>query len=468
MNFKKFLPLAISFVTNKAEPARVMVQCRTLVDKSAVTRKTIDGVEHVIITSKTLPDNIVMNGGLYPVDEVNKSFKSLERTLAPVEHPKVGDQYISANDPVAINSFYAGAYNQNVRREGGTILIDKVINVAEAMKSERGKRLLDRINELETNANPRPIHTSVGVFLQREELPEMQVNAAGQEYTWIARNMVFDHDAILLDSVAAAQPHQGVGMAVNSKGDKFSVESVEYTSTKKDKKMKVNADGMTHSDIRDALCRAICQPPYDGDWVVDVYDSTFVFASDEQYFSVAYEISDGQAKIVGIPQEVERSVTYVPVTNHQQEVDPMKEVIVNALKKAGIEVNGLSDEALLSEYNKLTLKANQTDDTSAKPTTDSKASDASVADSLAAIAKRLDGLEGKFNSADELKVNELANTVVNSGKYPGVTLDDAKKLSVNALTSMAAACTPAFGIPLTVVNSTGNSGDANKPVEMPE
>lgn len=218
--------------TNRSEnPARVMIQCRTAVNRDAVRRQSIDGVEHIIVSSATLPDDVVMNGGLYPADEIAKSFETLELTLAPVEHPQIDGQFISANDPRAIHDFHAGAFNMNVRREDGRVWIDKFINVAEARKTDRGKRLLDRIDELENNDNPRSIHTSVGVFVTPDELPEPKTNAEGDEYTWVARDMIFDHDAILLDSVGAAQPHQGVGVAVNRKGeecrvDQFTVNAV--------------------------------------------------------------------------------------------------------------------------------------------------------------------------------------------------------------------------------------------------
>lgn len=213
------------FQTNSSQnPARVMIQCRTAVNRDAVRRESIDGVEHIIVSSATLPDDVVMNGGLYPAEEIAKSFESLDLTLAPIEHPQINGQFISANDPRAIHDFHAGAFNMNVRREDGRVWVDKYINVAEAMKTDRGKRLLDRIDELENNENPRPIHTSVGVFVLPEELDEPQTNAAGDEFTWIAREMVFDHDAILLDSVGAAQPHQGVGVAVNRKGEECRVD----------------------------------------------------------------------------------------------------------------------------------------------------------------------------------------------------------------------------------------------------
>ncbi|MCK5613709.1 hypothetical protein KAR91_68225, partial [Candidatus Pacearchaeota archaeon] len=125
---------------------RKLIFCTTIVNASNIRRESRDGVEHIIITSFTLPPDIVMNRGLYPAEEVAKSFKTLERTLAPIEHPEVNGQFMSASDPFAINNFYGGAWNENVEKiEDGRIKVDKVINVQEALKSEKGKRLLDRV-----------------------------------------------------------------------------------------------------------------------------------------------------------------------------------------------------------------------------------------------------------------------------------------------------------------------------------
>lgn len=216
---------------NTQAKTKKMIQCVSRVNQNAITKQLVDGIEYIVVSSYTLPDDIVMNDILYPADEIEKSYKSLERTLAPVEHPvnSLGE-FISATDPFAINNFYAGAYNVNVSRENGRVHVEKHICVPEALKTDRGKRLLDRINELENSDNPRPVHTSIGVFLEVERCKKPKKNAAGDEYSMIARNMIADHDAILLDSVGAATPEQGVGMAVNSDGSKVSVDRVMITN----------------------------------------------------------------------------------------------------------------------------------------------------------------------------------------------------------------------------------------------
>lgn len=436
---------------------RVLIQCSTLVDRSAVSRKSIGGVEHIVVSSHTLPDGIVMNGGLYPGEEIERSFATLERTLAPIEHPQDADgNFISANDPTAIHNFYAGAFNENVRQENGRVAIDKVINVQEALKTDRGKRLLDRIEELETSEDPRPVHTSTGVYLEVEVLDAPKINNAGQEYTWIARDLVFDHDAILLESVAAAQPHQGVGMGVNRDGIEVEVQQALVT---------IDADPdeeMSHSEIREALDTAIRQPPLDGDWVTDVFEDTVIFSAEELFFSAPYVMEGRIARIVGIPVPVTRDVTYIPTTN--QKGDAMKELMLKALADAGVTVNAdISDEDLLAKYNE--LQATQNSDEGAAGGDDTGLADV-VNNAMKPVMEKLDGLETRINQNDTVELDRLAGIVGNSDKYPGLDVDAAKKLGAETLKGMAANCVPAHGVPLTVVNG-GKDDDANKAFDMP-
>lgn len=208
-----------NFICSKNQKSQQkLVHCTTTVPSANIRRESINGDEHIVITSFTLPGNIVMNGIMYPQEERDKSYKLLNRTLAPVEHPTdIDGNFVSAYDPTSIHNFHAGAYNDDAEIDGSNrIKINKYVNVKEAKKTEKGKRLLDRIEELETNENGRPIHTSVGLWLDLEELDTPQTNEMGQEYSFIASNFVFDHDAILLDSVGAAQPHQGTGIGINS------------------------------------------------------------------------------------------------------------------------------------------------------------------------------------------------------------------------------------------------------------
>ena len=445
---------------------RKLIQCATTVNKDAVRRESIDGVEHIIVSSFTLPDNIVMNGGLYPAEEVEKSYKTLERTLAPVEHPQDSQgNYISASDPIAIHNYHAGAFNQNVIRENGRVHIDKYINVQEAMKSDKGLRLLDRINELETSESPRPIHTSVGVWIDIEEFDQPMTNESGQEYTWSAKDMVFDHDAILLDSVGAARPEQGVGIAVNSDGKEFEVETFVINEDKKTNDLRSNVEGVSLNQITEQLHDNIKSTiAAEWVWVVDLFDEDVIFEVEQGLFTVPYRVDDGIAQIVGIPVRVGRVVTYNPKVNSEGEV--MKQMIINALAEANIETEGLTDEQLFKAYNEM-LQANesQSDDNGADDNTADLAE--VVANALKPVTEELAGLKAKFNEQTEKEHSDLVSVVVNSGKFAGLDEEGAKMLTVEKLKAMAANCGSAHGIPLTA--PVANADDSYKaPAEMAE
>ena len=192
----------------------VRVNIRSVANTAAVRKEKRNGRDVVIVPSATLPDNIIMNGVLYPAEEIAKSFKGLERTPAPLGHPKIGGKFVSARDPEGINQGYVGAWNENVRQEGGRVLLDKVIDIEVASRSEGGKAVLAAI------AAGGPIHTSTGLLAMMEPV------ANDKTHSRIARAYAFDHDAILLGEDGAATPDQGVGMLVNANGDAEEIEVI--------------------------------------------------------------------------------------------------------------------------------------------------------------------------------------------------------------------------------------------------
>jgi len=201
------------FVVNRdlAAGDQVRVNIRTLANTAALRREKRNGRDVIIVPSATLPDDIVMNDILYPAAEIAKSFKSLERTPAPLGHPSVNGKFLSARDPEGLNQGWIGAWNENVRQEKGRVLLDKVIDVAVANQSEGGKRVLAAIEAGD------PVHTSTGL------LSFLDAANGDVAHKFTARDIEFDHDAILLDEEGAATPEQGVGMMVNSAGKEIQV-----------------------------------------------------------------------------------------------------------------------------------------------------------------------------------------------------------------------------------------------------
>jgi hypothetical protein len=197
---------------------------RVLNTKSAKKVKR-NGRDVIVVPSATLPDDVVMNRIKYPKDEIKKSFKGLEGTPAPLDHPMVNGKFVSAKSPEGINVGWVGAWNENVRQENGRVFLDKVIDVEVANRSEDGKRVLKAIEE------GKAIHTSTGLVGFLESVKNQDDHDA------IIHDMEFDHDAILLDFTGAATPDQGVGIFVNSTGTAEEVQVVNSIEDDSDRQM---------------------------------------------------------------------------------------------------------------------------------------------------------------------------------------------------------------------------------------
>lgn len=192
---------------------KVQVNVTTRVNSQSIRRETFNGRDHLVLPSYTLPANVVMNGGLYTEAEIDAHYKGLEGTLAPLGHPQVNGQFVSAFSPEGLNVGYVGAWNRNVKKSGNRIYLEKWVDVARAEESEGGRELIERVSAIERGDDVPPIHTSVAVFLDQLE-PNEEQKATGAE--WVAKIYGMDHDAILLHEVGAATPEQGVGLMVNA------------------------------------------------------------------------------------------------------------------------------------------------------------------------------------------------------------------------------------------------------------
>lgn len=356
--------------------SQVRVNVRSRVNNAAIRRENRDGREVIIVPSATLPDNIVMNGIMYPADEIGQSYMTLNRTPAPFGHPVVNGQYISAREPEAINGHWIGAWNENVRRANGRVMLDKVIDPEVAVRHPEGQRLLNAIDADD------PIHTSTGVMMELDEAAE------GEEaYRFIARNMVFDHDAILLDEVGAATPEQGVGMMVNG-------EQVEV----------INSEMPEDDDMR--------------------------FAIDMLIESV--ERQERRARTNGLYEKfveaIKNVLSFKPEAtglgvNENQEVDEMSDV-----KREEF-------DALVSTVNKLTETVDNNQTTINE----------TITNALQPVTDKLTKIDEANQAAEQAEREKLIERVVNVGLLDE---DESKELTTNALRKLAEKAKPGTAAPI--------------------
>jgi len=286
-----------AFVVNSTSDATsTRVNVRVAVNAASIRREQHNGREHIVVPSFTLPDGVVMNNGLYPKEEIDKAYEGLEGTLAPLSHPMVDGDYVSARQPEAINAYHVGAWNRNVKRVGSRVSIEKWIDVEFAKNSESGRALLSAIDKGE------PIHTSTGIFLDREMTP----NADG--YGWIARNMMFDHDAILIGETGAATPADGVGMMVNKT---FVINSAIPV---------VNEDVLSDSyreklEILSAAVKERFATQDSYAYVEDFDDRSIVYCTPEGTYTIDYHFEGDNPILTGESKAVVVETSYKVKTN---------------------------------------------------------------------------------------------------------------------------------------------------------
>ncbi|HBR4536479.1 TPA: DUF2213 domain-containing protein [Klebsiella pneumoniae] len=274
---------------------RNRVNVLTVVNSASnITTETIDGKPHIVVRGITpVVDDIVMNRKLYPAAEIEKAYSTLERNPMPLGHPKVDGKHVSARDVRAVNEYHVGAWLQNVSHEDGKVTGDMYVNRQYAESSEKGKRLINRLDEMISGTNSEPIHISTGLLYSGIAA---NGESKGKKYNEIATNMMFDHVAVLLDEPGAGTPAEGVGIFVNAEGDELEIEVVNLADAE----------------------------------VPDPQDASFktFFNQLKAFFSANSDST-------------------------QKETDPMKELIVNALKANGKEVEGKTDAELMDAYNQM-------------------------------------------------------------------------------------------------------------------
>lgn len=287
---------------------QLLVNISTLVDNSAIRTETIEGVEFTVLPSKTLPPDIVMNGIMYPSDEVKRTIDTLDGTPVTLGHPVVNGKFADAYDMMSqAKHGVGGAFNRvKGQAQDGSWLVDKYIPTEALQNTSRGKIIANAL------AKKQPIHTSTGVYLSR--IPELGTNALGQDYEFKANIDTFNHDAILVGEIGAATPEQGVGIFVNANGEQevdvmyvnlSSGEDFSMSSNTLRQKLEIAAK---EQELFDELME---EKENKYAYIEDYNEDTAIFYTCCGMYSVKYSISGEKVVFTGDIQKVESQRNYV-------------------------------------------------------------------------------------------------------------------------------------------------------------
>jgi len=328
---------------------KVLVNVRSVANVKAVRKERRNGRDVMIVPSATLPDNVVMNGIRYPASEIVKSFMGLNRTPAPLGHPKVNGKFVSARDPEGINAGYIGAWNENARQENGRVLLDKIIDIEVANRSEGGKAVLAAIGAGD------PIHTSTGLLCNLVPV------ANGDGFQHDATDIYWDHDAILLNEDGAATPDQGVGMLVNSAGEQTEIDVIN--SALEDADRELDWAGIRLLEAADKLERATVWERMKAA-ILGALPAEREPSTNQKDMKMDKEQFDAlSAKVNGLAEandKMEETIANAVTAALKPVLDAQAEMTANAKAK---------DEAELAGHVAAIVKANMLDEESAKELT---------------------------------------------------------------------------------------------------
>lgn len=466
---------------------RNRVNVLTVVNSASnITTETIDGKPHIVVRGITpVVDDIVMNRKLYPAAEIEKAYNTLERNPMPMGHPKVDGKHVSARDVRAVNEYHVGAWLQNVSHNDGKVTGDMYVNRQYAESSDKGKRLINRLDEMLAGTNSDPIHISTGLLYSGIAA---NGESKGKKYNEIATNMMFDHVAVLLDEPGAGTPEEGVGIFVNAEGDETEIEVCNLqdaivSDNRKDgwlNKIKffvANDGGMSFDEIAASLREAIrANIPDSWRYVVSIYPDYLIFEEEKKngsgrsLFKQKYLISDGAVSLVGEPVEVVRKPTEYEIKTNGEN-DPMKELIINALQAAGKPTEGKSDAELMDAYNQMKAEEaitkkkgdEEIDPETGKP---KKKEQAANNEEMPAWAQKLaDRVDVVFNSLSANADKEKGEKRAAVKLAMNMSDDEVADLDGKALDAMYAKCQTSFGLNGAFRHQATNTQSVS---EMPE
>lgn len=319
----------------------------TINSASNISEQIIDGDPHYVIKNVVpVVDDIVMNSILYPGDEIKKSFHGLDGKPAPYNHPMIDGKYVSASMTRAANQFSVGAWIENSSHDGSKALVDMKVNKVVAERSDKGKELLSRIEALRVNEDgAEPIQVSTGLLLNRESA---KGESKGKKYSSIARNMEWDHLAILPPGVpGAGTPSDGVGIfstngedieriVVNLEDSAMADESANKIKWWQRAINRLTGNQLSFNDITEQLRNLIKSELSADSWpyIVAVYDNYFGVEIGGQIYMQSYIVREDMVELVGERVKAVYKTELEPVKTTQGDISMTNEELQATLAEA--------------------------------------------------------------------------------------------------------------------------------------
>ncbi|MDD3034696.1 MAG: DUF2213 domain-containing protein [Bacteroidales bacterium] len=275
-----------------------------------VRNETLEGRPYLAVPMVMIKEG-VLNGSdgpiLYTSEELAKVPQVWNTKPVVVQHPTLNGKSLSACDPDVLEKYRVGMI-MNTSWDGQRLKAEAWLEPSrlEAVDS----RVLNAVQKGEM------MEVSTGLFSEIEPKPGV---FKGRHYKGVVRNLRPDHLAILPDSIGACSIADGAGLMRNSR---------------KEMELILNSFGINrdaaHDKVRLLLRNAASAELGERfDFVENVFDTTFVYKTNEGLWQRNYSLQGGKAVLEGFPIRVEKKVTYVALANEEQGKSKMKNEIKN-------------------------------------------------------------------------------------------------------------------------------------------
>lgn len=261
-----------------------------------VRNETLEGRPYLAVPMVMIKEG-VLNGSdgpiLYTSEELAKVPQVWNTKPVVVQHPTLNGKSLSACDPDVLEKYRVGMI-MNTSWDGQRLKAEAWLEPSrlEAVDS----RVLNAVQKGEM------MEVSTGLFSEIEQKPGV---FKGRHYKGVVRNLRPDHLAILPDSIGACSIADGAGLMRNSR---------------KEMELILNSFGINrdaaHDKVRLLLRNAASAELGESfDFIENVFDTTFVYKTNEGLWQRNYSLQGGKAVLEGLPVRVERDVTYKALIN---------------------------------------------------------------------------------------------------------------------------------------------------------
>lgn len=461
---------------------------------SIVREEELEGVKHWVLPAIMAVEG-VMNGLLYPGEELSKFPEAWNGRPVPVSHPEENGEPVTCNRPDIITAQTVGKLF-NTTYVGGKLKSEIWIDQAKAARVSP-----QLVNAILSNQH---IEVSTGLFLEKEMVSG---TFSGKPYHSVARNYRPDHLALLLGEKGACSWEDGAGAPRINAQEKVMNDVELLTNVVKALNLpqdilRINLD-LSHEQIRQTLRDALANDQTYV-YIVDVYDKYLVYEEESKplqesgpykskYYKQSYMVdANGTVTLGNDRMEVTKVITYQEVspTNNQVEPKPkeenmrpiVKELISNAalgLTEADApELEKLSDEILAKMMPKQpepTRAATPATNIQAEPTKVLKdpATQPPQAPRVQTLAEYLEAAPAEIRGvlqAGMLAVNKQRTDLIGkikANKRNQFTDEFLGQASIDVLEGLAAlAVVPDFGT--RPVGPIANAGEDNEVLELPQ